>query len=524
MKKRIVSILLMLCMFLAMVACGTGNTDPETNDSNSDNDTSANVGDAATESRTLVIGADVEATSLSFDGSSEIGFKLFQTSCYQKLWDINPATGEQTLELATDYSYDDTNTILTVKIRDDVTFHNGDALTADDILYTLEAIRDGNNSSIVDKVDFDNTVVIDDTTIEIHFLEVDAAFFYGMINQFVRCRAYESSNDMTTAECGTGPYMMTAFNLGESIELTAYEGYWGDAPEYDTVIIRFISDEFTRISELDAGNIDACILTSATYIDNVRSGQYEDTELHQISDGGVQCLEINMTTDQWAEIYSDINLRRALFHAIDVQAIVTNLLDSSCVQATSILPSNCWAHKSIGTYKYDPELAAQYLADAGYAPGELTISVVYQNQGYIGVVWEAIQSYWSDIGVNLVLEGADGSVWGPGMVSGEFPFAIMAAMNCIDPSDAFLPRKIGSGALPCYWKTDELEELDSLAESTVDTQVRGEYYDEIQQLVYDGYYVLPLYESSRCWAVKNSVVGWDESLDGLAYPKLGLLS
>ncbi len=523
MKKKIISILLALCMVLAISGCGGTGTEPAADAPASDAPGTEPEPGAENKSRALIIGADVEATSLAFDSSSEISYKLFQTSCYQKLWDINPATGEQTFELATDYSYDDTNTIMTIHIREGVTFHSGDALTADDILYTLEAIRDGNNSSIVDKVDFENTAVLDDTTIEIHFTEVDAAFFYGMINQFVRSRAYESSHDMTTDACGTGPYMLTAFNLGESIELAAYDGYWGDAPEYDTVTIRFISDEFTRISELDAGNIDACILTSATYIDNVRNGQYADTELHQISDGGVQCLEINITTDEWAAIYSDINLRKALFHAIDVDAIVTNLLDSSCVTATSILPSSCWAYKSIGSYKYDPELAAQYLADAGYAPGELTISVVYQNQGYIGVVWEAIQSYWSDIGVNLVLEGADGSVWGPGMVGGEFPFAIMAAMNCIDPSDAFLPRKIGSGALPCYWKTDELAELDSKAELTVDAAERGEYYDEIQQLVYDGYYVLPLYESSRCWAVKTSVSGWDESLDGLAYPKLGEL-
>lgn len=529
--KRWIALLMACVMIFCLAACGS---EKSSDDPVAENTTQAEVPEeetgteAAVTKDELVFGVDTEPSVLNpIESSDKSAYALFN-AVYEKLWYFDNK-GEIVYQLATNYEYDETQTVMTIYLREGVTFHNGNAFTAEDVLYTLGLVAaNESHGNDVAMINLDECVVVDDYTLELHLNQLSARLVYAISQPYMSIVDKEfceenPDNYMTTVENGTGAYYLEKWNIGESFELSAYDGYWGKAPVYPNVTIKFISDEFTRMMEFEAGNLDVAMIGTASYVDDVNAGEYEGASLVQMSSGGVFSVEVNMITPEWAELYGDINLRKAMFHSIDVEAILTNITGSTTTPATSILPSSCWAYTNVGTYEYDVEYAKECLAAAGYEPGELTISLLYPPDGYAAQIWEAIQGYWSEIGITLQIEGAEFSVWGPGMVNGDFALALGNAQNCVDPSDAFNPRKVNGGMLPMAWPTDELAELDAAAEATTDEAERGELYAQIQQIMYDGYYALPLYEATNNWAVQNTVIGWGESCDGLCVPNLALV-
>ncbi len=522
--KKVLALVLALAMTLSLAACGS---DPGTGtDATSDPAPDGSGDTVPAAGGTLTYGVDTEPSTLDPAESTDASAYALFRAVYENLWYYD-SEGNLVYQLATGYEYDETETVLTIALRQGVTFHNGDPLTADDVLYTIECIAESAaHSGDVAMIDLAASSAPDDYTLELHMNKVSASLVYNIAQPYWMIRDREfceanPDNNVTTVENGTGAYTLTSWNIGESFELTAYDGYWGDPVVYENVSIKFIEDEFTRMMEFQAQNLDVCIVNTANYVDDLQNGVYGDATLVQKANGSVDSIEINMITPEWAELYGDINLRKALFHSIDVDSILATITGSTTSKATSILPSSCWAYVDVGSYDYDVEYAKECLAAAGYEPGELTLSLTYQPG--TGEIWEAIQAYWNEIGINLEIEGAEPSVWGPAMITGEFALAIAGAQNCVDPSDAFTPRKLDNGMLPMMWPTDELAELDASAESVTDTAARQSYYEQIQQIMHDEYFALPLYESTNNWAVQSTVSGWGESCDGLCVPNLALV-
>lgn len=530
--RKLLSLLLAVAMILSLAACsssGDSSSESEstTTEATETEETAGETTAADTAAKTsLVYGVDSEPNVLDpIEATDNSAYTMFR-AVYETLWNFD-TDGNITYLLATGYEYDETETVLTIHLREGVTFHNGEAFTAEDVLYTYKIVAEGTlHGDQISMIDFDNTVALDDYTIEMHLTQVSASLVYLIAQPFMMIRSEEfceaNEDSVTSVANGTGPYCLEAWNKGDSFELVRNDNYWGEAANYETVTIKFISDSFTRMLEFEAGTLDVAMVSTSTDADDLLNGAYSGASLVQQSNGSVWCLEVNTTTEPWDEMYNDINLRKALFCSIDVDSIVTYICGSTCTKATSVLPSSCWAYVDMGGYEYDVEYAKECLAAAGYEEGELSISVIYQPGDYVAEIWEAIQEYWAAIGVNLTIEGAEASVWGPGMIAGDFAFTLAAAQNCVDPSDAFLTRKIG-GMTPCLWPTDELLELDAAAESVTDTAERQEYYTQIQELMYEGYWALPIFEETSNWAVSDSVTGWAESCDGQCIPNLALV-
>lgn len=525
--RKILALVLALAMMFALAACGSGSGDSSAGGPAPSSGAQSGDAEGGEGQKTkLTYGVDSEPSTLDpAEATDASAYALFR-AVYENLWYYD-SEGNLVYQLATGFEYDESETVLTIQLREGVTFHDGSAFTADDVLYTIECIAaSAAHSGDVGMIDMNATTAVNDYTVELHLNRVAANLVYTIAQPYwmIRDREFGEANpdnSVTTVENGTGPYTLTGWNIGESFELAAFDGYWGEAPVYQNVSIKFIADEFTRMMEFEAGNLDVAIVSTSSYVDDLSEGVYSGASLIQLANGSVNGIEINMVTPEWAELYGDINLRKALFHAIDVDAILSTITGSTTKKATSILPSSCWAYVDVGSYEYDVEYAKECLAAAGYEPGELTLSLVYQPG--TGEIWEAVQAYWKEIGITLEIEGAEPSVWGPAMINGEFAMAIAGAQNCVDPSDAFMPRKTDNGMLPMMWPTDELAELDAAAESVTDQAQRVEYYTQIQQIMHDGYYALPLYESTNNWAVRDGVSGWAESCDGLCVPNLALV-
>lgn len=533
MKKwnKILALLLALVMVLSLAACGGESDKPSDNSaepSNSqsvDNETPDVPEDNGT--KTFVFGSD--ANSASFNTATDLqtnSARALVNAVCETLWVVNP-DGSVDCKLAE--SYDWTGDLeLTVKLPAGVTFTNGSALTSDDVLYTLELFRDsGRTASMVACVDFENTTCPDDTTIVIALNTYDASFFDTMGNASFAILDRETC----TAEdwawgwiYGTGPYMLKGDGVTdksgweESVQYTLVrnENYRGEAPYYDEIIVKFYSEESTRFAELQAGNLDAAYLTQATYINNLATGSVAGASLIQRPGQSVYGFQIS-SGDASVGAFADINIRKAFAHGMDIAAMVEVLGEGVYQTATSVLGEENWAYTNVGTYEYDPELAAQCLAEAGYSvDNPLTLTLVAESTAFNTALAEAAQGYLAEIGINLSLEGmGDFPTILPTLLSGTQELGIGGPSNGSGNDPASLLQQLGpqSDNVLLRLTNDRLVELFNAGSASRDQAERVEIYKEFQQLIHDEYLYIPMWIETKSYGALDEHTSFEAALD-----------
>ncbi|MGD9375037.1 MAG: ABC transporter substrate-binding protein, partial [Anaerolineae bacterium] len=170
---------------------------------------------------------------------------------------------------------------------------------------------------------------------------------------------------------GTGPFKYVEWVEGDHITVEAYDDYWGGRPSIDQVVWRVIPDDSARFLALRAGDIHA--LETATAEDIAAAD--EDPELYVNARPALNTgyLAFNYAIEEM----QDINFRKAVVHAINRQGLVEAFLGKYGEVATNFLPPLIMGHNdAIEDWAYDPDMAQQYLADAGFPDGisEVTLA------------------------------------------------------------------------------------------------------------------------------------------------------
>ena len=528
MKKltKLLSLLLSLSMVASLAACGGGGGSSTTE---TDQPQSGTAAPEESGTKTFVFGSD--ANSTSFDTAADLQTNsayALVSSVMEPLWTVDQ---DGTVQCLLAESYEWTGDLeLTIKLREGVTYSNGNALTSDDVLYTLEHFRDsGRSASMVSCVDFDKTNCPDDTTIVIAMNTYDAAFMdtmgnysFGILDRET-CEAFEAANSWSWL-VGTGPYMLKGDGVNdtsgweESVQYTLVrnDSYWGEAPYYDEVIIKFYSEESTRYSEFQAGNLDAVYLTEATYINSLGGGSVSGANLVQKEAQSVYGFQISSGADS-VGAFSDINIRKAFAHGIDIATMVEVLGEGVYKVATSILGEDNWAYLDVGTYEYDPEYAAQCLAEAGYSvENPLTLTIVAESNAFNTALAEQAQASLAEIGINLDLSGmGDFATILPTLLSGQQALGIGGPSNGSGNDPASLLQQMGPLSDNVLLRvTDErLVDLFNRGSASRDQEERVEIYHEFQQLMHDEYLYIPMWVETKNYGVLDEHSSFASALD-----------
>lgn len=528
MKKltKLLSLLLSLSMVASLAACGGGNNNASTETGQPQN-SSAAQDESGT--KTFVFGSD--ANSTSFDTAADLQTNsayALVSSVMEPLWTVDQDGNTQCL-LAESYEWTG-DLELTVKLREGVTYSNGNALTSDDVLYTLEHFRDsGRSASMVACVDFDKTNCPDDTTIVIAMNTYDAAFMdtmgnysFGILDRET-CEGFEAANSWSWL-VGTGPYKLKGDGVNdtsgweESVQYTLVrnENYWGEAPYYDEVIIKFYSEESTRYSEFQAGNLDAVYLTEATYINGLGEGAVSGASLVQKEAQSVYGFQISSGADS-VGAFSDINVRKAFAHGIDIATMVEVLGEGVYKVATSILGEDNWAYLDVGTYEYDPEYAAQCLAEAGYSvDNPLTLTIVAESSAFNTALAEQAQASLAEIGINLDLSGmGDFATILPTLLSGQQALGIGGPANGSGNDPASLLQQMGPLSDNVLLRVTDptLVDLFQRGSASRDQEERVEIYHEFQQIMHDEYLYIPMWVETKNYGVLDEHSSFASALD-----------
>ena len=431
--KKTISILLVLGMLLAMLTgCGKSQQSNPGNqtDLTGQNDETVMSGDAVNNGyiKDEITVAFTGATSLTPWGTTNSTPGNY--SVYESLFQVT-GNGEMFAVLADEsrgefggYDHVPGTGVYTVYIYDYIKDHNGNHVTADDVVFSFTHQAEKEVTS--GWGDFVSCKAIDDTTIEFTFTE-DQSNLGEFVNFFARCFIVdeETWNDSPTnllAEMiGTGPYKMEKYVSGSSLTLVANPDYWQTNAEYrhqaqmanvNKIVYQFIDEAATRIMNLKSGDVDISDgITTINTVDFLDGAEYGDKY-------NVYCYMGKELGSFWLNcspesLCGNLDMRKAIYYAVDVDGLVA-LLGGSDVRGKGYASSyysdyytewealenyNTYA----GTQAERAELVKEYLDKAGYK-GEELLFIYQADQADIATV---IIGMLSGHGINIKAHGTD---------------------------------------------------------------------------------------------------------------------
>lgn len=264
-KKSFWALVLVLAMAMSLlVGCGGNNTadsSGSTNQSGSNSGSSSNSsssGDSAeVEKDTLIVAVAADSGDLNPHGNYSTSLARIKAQVYEGLFFLT-YENELIPWLATGYEWKDDTTV-EIKLREGVQFHCGGEMTAEDVMFSLEKVNESAQKTIVEKIDFENSKIIDDYTIELKCVEPYAPLItnlsYLPASIFSK-EGYEANGGDWTKPIGTGPYVWGEWVTGSEQWVHAFENYWGEPVGVPNIQFKVIAEATNRVIELETGNCD----------------------------------------------------------------------------------------------------------------------------------------------------------------------------------------------------------------------------------------------------------------------------
>lgn len=460
----------------------------------------------------LVVGGFTEPASFDPLKEGTNSVNIIGLCVYDKLFTMND-DGSLNMELAKSVEYvGDDGLTLQIVVKSGVLFHNGDELTAEDVLYTIQRMSTSMMyASRVDAADFDNAVA-DGYTVTIPMKYYDARFLTNLTGELgnIMDKSYveEVGEDAAgLAPVGTGPYVFDTWTSGESVTLTRNDNYWGTKPDFQTIVYKFFAEDNTRELEFESGTLDLAVVDSSDNITRLENGEVEGSSIYTWLTNKQGNFLMN-TSNANSPFCGNKALRQAIAHAIDINAVVQAIGGATMQPATSSMPSSCAAYEE-HTYEYDPELAKQYLAEAGYPNGFSFTIMVASNQGNDVKMAEAIKAYLSQVGIDMTIETMDLFTLMGYQMSGEQIAGLVDNTIRGDDYEIFQTFEKGSGNMLGEINDDAFQTLLKSAISERDENTRTAIFQDVQTAIYDNAFYIPIYQNVGAWAYKDYVLNMD---------------
>lgn len=464
--------------------------------------TSAGAAMAGKADNTLRVAFTEEILELDYNYTTKREYIIISDLIDDNLFRIDPETSEIEPGLATGYEYVDPMTI-EVKLREGVTFHNGQPLTAKDVAYTYNWVIDPESETHAGPTHVNwlkSVEVVDDVTLRFHLLS-DYPLALRDLATRVRIRPENTyhvdgkvvRNAAALEPVGLGPYRVASFQPGQELVLERYEGYYeggakGD-PSIGTIVIRTIPDIGTQQAELMGGGIDWMYNVPLDVAESIGS-----TPIAQHLSGpdlrvAFVVLDAAGHTQKDGPL-TDKLVRQALNHAVNKADIAQYLVGGSAEPIhTPCHPAQFGCDQTVQDYPFDPERAKALLAEAGYPDGFPLDLWAYRERPMA----EAVAADLTNAGVKVNLRyvqlasldqaranreiPAYIGTWGSG---GTADTAAIANIHFNETTDRNL-----SG-------DPRVTELVLAAEATSDQAERKRIYSEALTLIADEAYWLPL--------------------------------
>lgn len=272
-------------------------------------------------------------------------------------------------DLATGYSVSEDGLTWQVTIRNDVKFTDGEPLTAEDVAFTYNTVKE--TSSVNDFTMLDHAEAADDETVIFHMTRPFSIWPYTMAEVGILPEHAYDSATYGTEPVGSGRYILKQWDKGQQVILEANPDYYGEAPKMKQVTILFMEEDAAFLAA-QSGQVDLAY-TSATYSEEEVDG-YTLAAYESVDNRGLNLPAVSETTDSEGravgnDFTSDVLVRRAINIGVDRQEMIDHVLNGYGSPAYSVCDQLPWYNEA-SEVTYDPEGAAALLDEAGWVLGE----------------------------------------------------------------------------------------------------------------------------------------------------------
>lgn len=400
MKKKLLALFLALVMVGAVLpGCGDGSKDPGGQGNNGKTGEPVKGGEI-----TVGIAQDLDDSldphQTVAAGTREVLFNIFEGL-------VKPnSDGEMIPAVAEKYTLSEDGSTYTFTLREGVKFHNGQTVTAEDVVYSINrcaAVPEGQEKPLVAAFSAVKSVeALDEKTVAVTIAQRDLEFISYMTAAIIPAD-YENQD---TAPVGTGPFKFVSRTPQQDFVMERFEDYWGAPAWLDKVTYKICENADALVMNLNGGSIDLCAhLTSA------QASQLNQN--FQVLEGTMNLVQAIYLNNQ-AKPFDNQLVRQALCYAIDRQGIMDMVADGhGTAVGSSIYPAftKYFLPELVDKYPHDVAKAKELLAQAGYPDGfDMTISVPNNYQPHMDTA-EVVAEQLREAGINVTIQPVEWSTW-----------------------------------------------------------------------------------------------------------------
>ena len=452
--------LLVLSVLLTAVFCGGAMAEPKD---------------------TIVVGMAADAKSLDPQMTNDTTSSTYLIQIYEPLFDFTKDKELVGLLAESWKKLDDTTYEIT--LRKGVKFHNGDELTADDAVFTLQRMTTPKAAAVKSygaNIDPEGLKVVDKYTFQVKSTTPMASFLAYLNHSsayIMNRKVVEAAGDEYGKEpVGTGPFKFASMLKGDHVTFERFEDYWGEKPKFKTLKLRTIPEVTSRVIELETGNID--LAYGLPNNDFKRLKDEGKVSVYNKPGLSITYMGFNTRTPP----FDNPEVRRAITIAIDREAALDVVFQGlGQVPTSPLLPINNYFPAPVPV-EYDPDKAKEMLEKAGVKDLSFTI---YTNENKQRKDYaEVIQSMLSELDIKVEIQVLEWGTFLDQLKSGKLPvFMIGWAASSPNPDpDAYIKGAMHSkfaGPSNRVWlKDDQVDELLDKGTVTEDGPERAEIYTQ----------------------------------------------
>ncbi|MCP4324496.1 MAG: ABC transporter substrate-binding protein [Psychromonas sp.] len=425
-------------------------------------------------------------------------------------------------------------------LRKDVTFHSGNKLTADDVVWTFNRLQSSGDFKAV-FAPYEKLVKIDDYTVEIvstkpyplvlqtatYIFPMDSKFYSGELEGKKKSAIVKHGNSFaSTNVSGTGPFIVTSREQGVKVVFERFDNYWDKKSpgNVDKLTLVPIKENATRVAALLSGDVD--LIHPVAPNDQKRVIQTKNIDLTTVAGTRIISLQMNQNSN---EALKDVRVRQAIVHAINNKGIVKKIMKGFATTAGQQSPAGYVGHDESLVPRYDLKKARALMKEAGYEDG-FKLTMMAPNNRYVNdaQIAQASASMLSKIGIKVDLKTMPKAQYWP-----EFDLCSADMMMIGWHSDTedsanfseFLTmtrdKKTGKGAYNCgHYANPKMDALVNKANSETDPTKRAEMLKEVERILYNDAAFVPLHWQNLAWGAK-STLQVDPIVNAINFPYFG---
>ena len=430
-------------------------------------------------------------------GTREILFNIYEGLMKpDKNGDLYPAVADS-------YTISEDGLTYTFHVNQDCKFHNGNKVTVEDVLYSIDKNADPSSNSAYASAFTDVKYYADGENIVFELPEKNTDFIQYMTLSIIP----KDNPNPDTNPIGTGPYKFVSRSPQENIILKRFDDYWGEKAYIEDVTLKICANADSIVMDLKGGSVDLFArITTAQALQLEGS----DFEILEGTMNLVQALYLNNAV----EPFNDVRVRKALCYAVDPQGIIDMAFDSKGTPiGSSMFPAfgKYYVDEINDVYTPDVEKAKELLAEAGYPDGfSFEIAVPSNYQPHIDTA-QVIVDQLKKIGVTAEIKLVEWDSWLNDVYIGrQFEATVIGVDASQMTASSMLERFVSdSGKNFVNFASDNYDDTYRKAISTTNDEEATEYYKECEWILANEAANVYIQDLAQLVAVNKKYTGYE---------------